>query len=86
MDHLLAHVPALLDEESIPVSTEDAAVKQQWLQGAAESVAGRVMQSAERNAVGDEVFRKLRRRGYPKSKAQQLSSLILDNVRLAEAA
>ncbi|MCO4263762.1 hypothetical protein NG697_12655 [Pseudarthrobacter sp. MDT3-26] len=86
VEHLLSHAPALLAEEAIPASTEEPAVKQQWLQGAAAAVSGRVMRSTERDAFSDEIFRKLRRRGYEKTKAQQLSGLILGEVHLAEAA
>jgi hypothetical protein len=86
VDHLLAHAPALLAEESIPAPAEDPSVKQQWLQGAAATMAGRVMQPTERDAFTEEIFRKLRRCGYEKTKAQQLSGLILGEVRVAEAA
>ncbi|KRF04350.1 hypothetical protein ASH00_14700 [Arthrobacter sp. Soil782] len=86
VDHLLGHAPALMDEDSIPASTEEASVKQQWLQGAAEAVAGRVMQSTERDVFSAEIFRKLRRKGYEKEKAQQLSDLITGNVHLVQAA
>lgn len=86
VEHLLSHAPALIAEEAIPASTEDPAVKQQWLQGAAATMAGRVMHPSERDAFSDEVFRKLRRKGYEKDKALKLSDLILGEVHLAEAA
>lgn len=87
VEHLLNHAPALLgSEENIPASTEDALVKREWLQGAAATMAGRVMRSSERDAFSDEMFRKFRRRGYEKAKAQQLADLIVEDVHMADTA
>lgn len=61
-------------------------MKQRWLQGAAEAVAGRVMYTSERDVFSAEIFSKLRRKGYEKEKAQQLSALITRNVHLVQAA
>jgi hypothetical protein len=86
VDHLMGHAPALLAEESIPASTEEPAIKQQWLQSATAAIAGRVMQPEERDAFSAEIFSKLRRRGYDKDRALKLSDLITGGVHLAKAA
>lgn len=86
VNHLLGHAPALLDEDAIPASTEDAEVKREWLRGAAASMDGRIMRADEREALNAEIFGKLRRRGYEKAKAQQLIDLILEDVNLTDAA
>ncbi len=86
VDHILGHAPVLLAEDTIPASTEDPVVKQQWLQGAAAAIAGRVMRPDERDAFSAEIFNKLRRRGYDKDRALKLSDLITGGVHLAQAA
>ncbi|MET3142486.1 UNVERIFIED_ORG: hypothetical protein ABIB13_002203 [Arthrobacter sp. UYEF2] len=63
-------------EDSIPEATEDAAVKQAWLQGMAEKMTAHTLEDPDRDAARVELAAKLRRRGYGE-KAQKLVELLL---------
>lgn len=64
-------------DESIPAASEDPATKQEWLRSMVQKLDGRPMAAEVRAAAGKELTAKLKRRGFEKEKAAQLTRVIL---------
>lgn len=64
-------------DETIPSAADEAAAKQEWLEGMVEKMAGRTLADEVRAAATHELIAKMRRRGFAKEKAGQLAGIIL---------
>ncbi|KIC68687.1 hypothetical protein [Pseudarthrobacter phenanthrenivorans] len=75
--------PLLGAAETVPLATDDPAVKTAWLRGVTGAMQGKAMQVGERNAFEAELKARFRSRGYERDKAGQMAALILKDVALA---
>lgn len=84
-DRVMSHArPLLGNDDAIPLATEPPSVKSEWMASAMAEMSGRELSEADQTAFSKELFARLRRRGYEKSKALQVVARILPAAGEAE--